>query len=48
MSKPNGKDILGLLAKLLADQEGVEITYQIIKGDLNHGTRISNHRDERG
>jgi hypothetical protein len=46
MNKPSSKDILGLLVKLLADQEGVEITYQIIEGDLNHGTRISNHRDE--
>jgi len=28
MKKPNGKDLLALLIKLLADQEGVKITYE--------------------
>jgi len=30
---PNGTDLLALLIKLLSDQEGVEITYQITKGN---------------
>lgn len=29
MSKPSGKDLLAKLIELLADQEGVEITYEI-------------------
>lgn len=28
MEKPNGKDLLKLLVSLLAEQEGVEITYE--------------------
>lgn len=28
---PNGKDLLQLLIKLLAEQEGVQITYEITK-----------------
>ena len=30
MNQPSGKDILALLIALYADQEGVEITYEII------------------
>jgi hypothetical protein len=33
MNKPNGKDLLELLVKLLAEQEGVKLTYEIRKGD---------------
>lgn len=29
MKKPNGKDLLETLITLLADQEGVKITYEI-------------------
>ena len=29
MNKPSGRDILALLIALYADQEGVEITYEI-------------------
>ena len=28
MKKPNGKDLLDTLIKLLAEQEGVKITYE--------------------
>jgi hypothetical protein len=28
MKKPNGKDLLAVLINLLADQEGVKITYE--------------------
>lgn len=31
-SKPNGVDLLELLIRLYADQEGVEITYEITDG----------------
>jgi hypothetical protein len=27
--KPNGKDLMAILINLLADQEGVEITYEL-------------------
>lgn len=27
--RPNGKDLLALLVKLLAEQEGVKITYEL-------------------
>lgn len=30
--KPNGIDLLATLIKLLADQEGVEITYELEAG----------------
>ena len=30
---PSGVDILKILAKLLAEQEGVEIEYEILRGD---------------
>lgn len=39
---PTGKDILSILVDLLADQEGVKITYEIKKGDLNHGKGTGN------
>ena len=29
MKKPNGKDLLETLVKLLAEQEGVQITYKL-------------------
>lgn len=29
MNKPNGNDLLALLIRLYADQEGVDITYEI-------------------
>lgn len=29
MKKPNGADLLATLVELLADQEGVKITYEI-------------------
>ena len=29
MNEPNGKDLLATLIELLADQEGVKITYEI-------------------
>lgn len=29
MKKPNGKDLLATLVNLLADQEGVEIEYEL-------------------
>lgn len=29
MKKPNGKDLLAVLIKLLAEQEGVEIKYEL-------------------
>ena len=29
MNKPNGKDLLALLIRLLADQEGIEIKYEL-------------------
>lgn len=29
MKEPNGKDLLAILIKLLADQEGVKITYEV-------------------
>ena len=31
MKTPNGKDLLATLVKLLADQEGVKVTYKIVK-----------------
>lgn len=31
VKKPSGKDLLALLIKLLADQEGVKITYETWK-----------------
>lgn len=35
MNKPTGADILTLLVKLLADQEGVEIKYELeVKEDV--------------
>ena len=32
MNEPNGKDLLATLIKLLAEQEGVVITYELEKG----------------
>ena len=32
MQPPNGKDLLALLIRLLEDQEGVKITYEIEGG----------------
>lgn len=32
--KPNGKDILAALVNLLADQEGVNITYEFEQGEM--------------
>ena len=29
MKEPNGKDLLGILIELLAEQEGVKIAYEI-------------------
>lgn len=29
MKEPNGKDLLATLIELLADQEGVKITYEV-------------------
>lgn len=29
MKEPNGKDLLALLIRLLAEQEGVKITYEL-------------------
>lgn len=29
MNEPNGKDLLALLIRLLAEQEGVTITYEL-------------------
>ena len=31
MKKPNGQDLLKTLVELLADQEGVKITYEIVE-----------------
>lgn len=33
--KPNGKDLIALLIKLLAEQEGVKITYEL-EGCVSH------------
>lgn len=33
--RPNGKDILAFLIKLLEDQESVKITYEL-KGSVSH------------
>lgn len=30
---PNGKDLLNVLVNLLAEQEGVTITYELYKGE---------------
>jgi hypothetical protein len=39
--KPNGKEILATLINLLADQEGVKITFEIEqKGNKNDGKRL--------
>ena len=32
--KPNGKDLMAILINLLADQEGIEITYEL-EGENN-------------
>lgn len=32
MNEPNGIDLLALLIDLLADQEGVKITYELVEG----------------
>ena len=32
MKKPNGKELLALLVELLAEQEGVRITYELEEG----------------
>lgn len=29
MNKPNGKDLIALIIKLLAEQEGVTVTYEL-------------------
>ena len=31
MNQPNGKDLLALLVDLLAEQEGVKITYEVVE-----------------
>lgn len=31
---PSGKNLLAILVNLLADQEGVKITYEFEKGDM--------------
>lgn len=41
---PNGADLLETLIKLLAEQEGVKITYEIIeeaKGAINTGAQMA-------
>lgn len=40
MNKPSGKDILALLIALYADQEGIEVTYEILN-DPNKNTQRS-------
>ena len=35
MKHPSGKDLLTMLAKLLAEQNGVEITFEIIGEEKN-------------
>jgi hypothetical protein len=35
MEKPNGADLLRTLIKLYADQEGVKITCEIHKAEIN-------------
>ena len=40
MNKPSGKDILALLIALYADQEGIEVTYEIISNP-NENTQRS-------
>ena len=32
MKKPNGKELLALLVELLAEQEGVRVTYELEEG----------------
>ena len=32
MKKPSGADLMAILIKLLADQEGVKITYELEEG----------------
>jgi hypothetical protein len=31
--KPNGNDLLALLVSLYAEQEGVQITYELVEGE---------------
>ena len=38
MNEPSGRDILALLIALYADQEGVEVTYEILN-DPNDNTQ---------
>lgn len=38
MKEPNGKDLLALLVSLLAEQEGVKITYSIECGVPEKGS----------
>ena len=33
---PNGNDLLNVLVKLLAEQEGVSITYELEKGEIRN------------
>jgi hypothetical protein len=35
MNEPNGKDLLATLIELLADQEGVNIQYELIGSESN-------------
>ena len=35
MQMPNGKDLLAMLIKLLAEQEGVKIEYEL-EGSVSH------------
>ena len=35
MKKPNGKDILKTLVKLLAEQEGMKIRCEVVVGEEN-------------
>lgn len=40
MKKPSGEQLLNTLVKLLAEQEGVRIEYEVKKGE-QHGKRLS-------
>ena len=37
MDKPNGNDLLVLLIQLYADQEGIDITYELTEEVANEG-----------
>lgn len=42
MKKPNSADILGFLITLLEKQEGVKITYEIVRAE--NGERMADRR----